>query len=257
MILISNLYNLKQQNIFCYDKCRLLHTYNIDTIFFSKSNILCENTLEICSYNPININLKKHGNINYRTYNGNQWKELNIHLLKYYTDYLFKTKYQFNKTDEIKHKRRGSLILKDYKIDETKLNKDSCHYTTLFLECLLSCNNLEKINNEIFGNTIEAKIFNIFKWDMKTYDSNNYEDENKNNDSNGINSFFYELRREKTKYDFDNDSNLIDKKISDIFPMNYYKITETVKMETKGQKNWRKLKTKIMILMELIVFSMN
>ena len=244
MILISNLYNLKQQNIFCYDKCRLLHTYNIDTIFFSKSNILCENTLEICSYNPININLKKHGIINYREYKGNQWKELNIHLLKYYTDYIFKTKYQYNKTDEIKLKRRGSLILKDYKIDETKLNKESCHYTTLFLECLLSCNNLEKINNEIFGNTIEVKIFNIFKWDMKTYDSNNYEEENKNNDFIRNNSFFSELRREKTKYDFDNDSNLIDKKISDIFPMNYYKITETVKMETKGKQNWKKLKTK-------------
>ena len=243
-ILISNLYNLKQQNIICYDKSRLLHTYNIGTIFFSKSNILCENKLEICSYNPININLQKHGIINYRTYNANQWKELNIYLLKYYTDYIFKTKYQYNKPDEIKRQRRGSLILKDYKLDETKLNNESCHYTTLFLECLLSCNNLEKINNEIFGNTIEAKIFNIFKWDMKTYDSNNYEQDNKNNDNNENNIFFSELIRQKTKYDFDNDSNLIDKKISDIFPMNYYKITETVKMETKGQKNWRKLKTK-------------
>ena len=244
MILISNLYNLKQQNIICYDKSRLLHTYNIDTIFFSKSNILCENKLEICSYNPININIQKQGIINYRTYNVNQWKELNIHLLQYYTNYIFKTKYQYNKTDEIKRKNRGSLILKDYKIDETKLNNESCHYTALFLECLLSCNNLEKINSEIFGNTIEAKIFNIFKWDMKTYDSNNYEEDNKNNDNNENNIFFSELKREKTKYDFDNDSNLIDKKISDIFPMNYYKITETVKIENKGQKNWKKLKTK-------------
>jgi len=56
--------------------------------------------------------------------------------------------------------------------------------------------------------------------------------------------FFCELKREKTKYDFDNDSNLVEKKISDIFPMNYYKLTETVKMGTKSQNNWRKLKTK-------------
>jgi len=244
MILISNLFNLKQQNIFCYDKCRLLHTYNINTIFFSKSNILCESSLEICSYNPIIISPHNHGNVNYQTYKGNQWKELNIQLIKYYTDYIFKKKYQYNKIDVSKYKNRGSLILKDYKIDETKLDKETCHYTALFLECLLSCNNLEKINNEIFGNTIEVKIFNNFKWDMKTYDSNNYEEENKNNDNNGNNIFFKELKREKTKYDFDNDLNLIDKKISDIFPRNYYKITEAVKMENKSQKNWRKLKSK-------------
>jgi hypothetical protein len=60
---------------------------------------------------------------------------------------------------------------------------------------------------------------------MKTYDSNNYEEENKNNDGNNKFFYFTEIKREKTKYDFDNDSNLIDKKISDIFPRNYYKIT--------------------------------
>ena len=244
MILVSNLYNLKQQNIFCFDKCRLLHTYNIKTIFFSKANILCENTLEVCSYNPININIQKHGMINYRTYKENQWKELNIQLLKYYNDYIFKTKYQINKTEKTKRESCGSLILKDYKINESKFNKETYHFTVLLLECLLSCNNLEKINNEIFGNTIEVKIFNNFKWDMKTYDSNYYNEENKNNNSNGNNTFFCELKREKTKYDFDNDSNLVDKKISDIFPMDYYKMTETLKMGTKSQNKWRKLKTK-------------
>ena len=113
MILISNFYNLKQQNIFCFDKCRLLHTYNINTIFFSKANILCENTLEVCSYNPININLQKHDMINYLIYKENQSKELNIQLLKYYNDYIFKTKYHCNK---VKRENRGSLILKNYKI---------------------------------------------------------------------------------------------------------------------------------------------
>jgi hypothetical protein len=79
---------------------------------------------------------------------------------------------------------------------------------------------------------------------MKTYDSNNYEEENKKNNNDDNFFYFREIKREKTKYDFDNDSNLIDKKISDIFPRNYYKITETVKTETKSQKYWRKLKTK-------------
>ena len=244
MVLISSLYNLKQHNIFCYDKSRLLHTFNINTIFFSKANILCEDILEVCSYNPININYQKHGKINYLTYNENQWKELNIQLLNYYNDYIFKTKYQYIKSGNTKRENRGSLKLKNYELNEIKYNKESFHYTTLFLECLLSCNNLEKIDNEIFGNTIEVKIFNNFKWDMKTYDSNNYEEENKNNDNNDKIFYFNEIKREKTKYDFDNDSNLIDKKISDIFPRNYYKITETIKMETKSQKNWRKLKTK-------------
>ena len=244
MVLISNLYYLKQHNIFCYDKSRLLHTFNINTIFFSKANILCEDILEVCSYNPICINFQKHSKINYRTYNENHWKELNIQLLNYYKDYIFKTKYQYIKSDNTKRENRGSLRMKNYELNEAKYNKESFHYTTLFLECLLSCNNLEKINNEIFGNTIDVKIFNNFKWDMKTYDSNSYEEENKNNDNDDKIFYFNEIKREKTKYDFDHDSNLIDKKISDIFPRNYYKITETVKMETKSQKNWRKLKTK-------------
>jgi cation-transporting ATPase 13A3/4/5 len=243
IILISNLYDLKQQNIFCFDKCRLLHAYNIETIFFSKANILCENTLEICSYNPININIQKHGIINFRTYKEDQGKELNIQLLKYYNDYIFNEIYQYNKNEKTKRENGDSLILKDCKITESKLNIEAYHYTALLLECLLSCNNLEKINNEIFGNTIEVKIFNNFKWDMKTYDSNYYEEENKNNEKNGNNNIFCELKREKTKYDFDNDSNLVDKKISDIFPSNYYKITETVE-KTKSQNNWKKLKTK-------------
>ena len=190
IILISNFYNLKQQNIFCFDKCRLLHTYKIETIFFSKANILCENTLEVCSYNPINISIQKYGMINYLTYKKNQWKELNIQLLKYYSEYIFKTQYQNKIIEKTKKENSGSLIPKDYKINESKFNKESCHFTVLLLECLLSCNNLEKINNEIFGNIIEAKIFNNFKWDMKTYDSNYYKEENKNNDNNGNNFFF-------------------------------------------------------------------
>ena len=40
IILLISLFHLKTKNIFCYDKCRLLHSYNIDKIFISKSNII-------------------------------------------------------------------------------------------------------------------------------------------------------------------------------------------------------------------------
>ena len=88
IIILIGIYNLKKQNIFCYDKCRLLHSYNIDTIFISKANILCENKLELISYNPVINDNHKSNNISYKTYKVNQIKEMNIQLLYYYKEYI-------------------------------------------------------------------------------------------------------------------------------------------------------------------------
>lgn len=52
-------------------------------------------------------------------------------------------------------------------LNKDKKNKESYECTTLFLECLLICNNLEKYNIEIFGNHIETSIFKNFRWGIK------------------------------------------------------------------------------------------
>ena len=91
-------------------------------------------------------------------------------------------------------------------------------YSTIFLECLLSCNNLEKYGMEIFGNPIDIEIFKAMKWDIKadinsitTNQDVNYPYEESDNTSKNINRY--------------------DKIINDIFPSNYYKITESIEKE--------------------------
>ena len=247
IILILSLHKLKNNNnIICFDKSRLLHSYNIKTIFFGKTNILCENKFEITSYNPVNINIQKSYSINFRNYNENQCKEMNIQLLKYYKEYILKFKYD---TANVKNNNgiRGSLIVKNNEIIEKKILYQTYQYTALFLECLLSCNNLERINNEIFGNIIETKIFNDMKWEIRTYDSENYILEDNQDNRNNINyeKSSFTIESNKNKYDFDNNYNLIDKKISDIYPKNYYKITESLKKDIKKLKDTKRLKSKV------------
>ena len=225
IILIFGLYSLKMKKIVCFDKCRLLHSYNIDTIFISKTNVLSESKFKIDSYNPVCIyNNHKVKNISFQKFKENQCKEMNLELLKYYKEYLSK-----NQNDN-KNKLRNSLLFKSSKNkkNEKKLNK----FIALFLECLLSCNNIEEINNEKFGNIIEINIFNHMKWEIKTYDYDDIYNEEKFNNKNklkrnntsNINKLYYNC-----KYSYDNNYNFIYKKVSDIFPKKYYKVTESLK----------------------------
>ena len=225
IILITGINNLKKQNIFCFDKCRLLHSHNIETIFLSKTNIICNSSFEINSFNSAYINDQQTNNISLKTFNEHQHKEMNAQLLKYYKDYLYNNSI------------RNSLLFKN-SFKNMQYNKN----ISLFVECLLSCNNIEKINNEIFGNDIETKLFHNIKWDIKTYDYNlEYDDKNNqtinsNNIYNNKNYTYSNTLEEKNLFKYNNNLYIIDRKISDIFPKNYYKLTESLKKYTKNLK---------------------
>ena len=237
IILILGVYHLKKDNILCFEKSKLLSSSTIDTIFFSKTGTLCENNFEINGYHPIYINPHKSNNISYRTYKVSQYKEMNSQLLKYYKNYLYRVQnnslnYEFN--------LRHGLKLEHNRLNLDKINKESCEYTTLFLECLLSCNNIEKFNNEIFGNSIETEIFKNMRWDMKSYNNNNLtknielnEDISKNKSVNKK-----ECKGPKIGY--------LDRSKNDIYPNNYYKITESVKNENglQAKSNKTRLNSK-------------
>ena len=54
IIILLSIIRLKSKNIICYDKSRLLNNSGkIDTIFISKTGILCQNTFEIDCYHPV------------------------------------------------------------------------------------------------------------------------------------------------------------------------------------------------------------
>ena len=234
IIYFMGIFHLKNENIFCFEKSKLISPSRIDTIFFSKTGILCENNFEIHGYHPIYINPHRANSISYRTYKENQYKELNSQLLKYYKGYLYKRRNDpFNQDFNLRHAlrvERSQLIM-------DKITKESCECTTIFLECLLSCNNIEKYNTDIYGNSIEIDIFKNMNWDMKSYRFNNSNIGDKGDGSSYSNSYSYLAQAigESKKYYYDEKFNLIDKNINDIYPNNYYKITESIKNETEMQ----------------------
>ena len=112
------------------------------------------------------------------------------------------------------------------KLHKIKYSSPS-YFTEKFLETLLSCNNLEKYGMEIFGNSVDSEIFKAMKWDIKA-------DINSNNLMNSDTNYSYH----KT----DNSSNFSkasynEKIINDIFPGNYYKITETIKNKSDNSNS--------------------
>ena len=218
MIILLGIWNLKKENVYTFEKSKLLSSSNIDTIFISKTGTLCDDKFEINGFHPISINQHNLNNLSFRTYNINQNKELNIQLVKYYKDYLNKN----NDFINLSYKR-------DSKSDNNKNNLEKvaqkcCEYSTHFLESLLSCNNLEKYGMEVFGNSIDSEIFKLMKWDIKAdinYNNINSDIEYpylKNDNNSNFSKFSY---FEKTR--------------NDIFPSNYYKITESSKIQNNNE----------------------
>ena len=231
ILIFINLYRLQKENIICFDKSRLLNSGQINTIIFNKTRILCQDSLEINSYHPIYYNIYKHGYITFKNYLRNKCKKMNNLLLRYYQEFLNK-KYNFFSSDlnsNILGKQSNQLI--------DNLNNKSNEYIVLFLECLLSCNNIEKFKLDIFGNNIEKTIFNEMRWDAKPYYDFNYNDiESKYLKDNSSYNSRNNSRNNKLNF-YDNKFNLIEKKINDIFPKNYFKISKSLKYFIKNQQN--------------------
>ena len=228
--IVSIIHLKKENNIICFDKSKLLYSSTINTIFFSKTGTLCENNFEINSFHPTYITSYKSNNVSYRTLKAEQHKEINIQLLQYYKDYLYKT--QINNQDfDVRHPFRGDIK----KLNNFTINKDTSKYTCLFFECLLSCNNIEKIDTEIIGNPIEKEIFTNLRWNIKSYNYN--EDKIKDNNIKDNSSFSNQINTNINRNFYDKYLNLIDRSIKDIYPNNYYKITESIKNEFKDNNN--------------------
>ena len=220
IIIFLSLFNLKNEKILCFDKSKILCSSTINTIFFGKTGTLCENKFEINGYHPLYISPHNSNYITYKTYKASQYKDLNSQLVRFYRNYL--NEINIHRESDMRHGIKKELNQLNFE----KMDKDICKYSALFLECLLSCNNLEKYNIEIIGNPIEKQIFENMKWDIKTYNfSSNSQDKELLEEDN---SYFYQISNNKYSYDYSN-SNLIDKRINDIYPNNYYKITETLK----------------------------
>ena len=69
LMVLSSVLRLNKKNIFCYDKSKLINNSGrIDTIFFSKTGTLCQNSFEIKAYHPAYFNPHKYNSIGYIFY---------------------------------------------------------------------------------------------------------------------------------------------------------------------------------------------
>ena len=211
ILILFSLINLNKLEIECFDKSRLIKSGKINKIFFNKTETLSETSIEINGYHPVSYNINKPDHMIFRNYLKNRSKDLNKYVFDYYQNYLRNSK---NSKDENNYQFNQSEFLQ-----------------VLFLECLLCCNTIEKYEMDFFGNTLEIDLFEDMKWDIKQNEENNNNNyvkvkfnkhsntlwENKNINTSKFNCRFY----------------YISKKISDIFPKNYFKL----KVSSDGSHN--------------------
>ena len=150
IIFIGVIY-LSNDHIKCYDKSRLLYAGSVNTIFFDKTGTLSEKNLEIGGFFPLSVT-PNNMEISLKFYNINRLKEFNTILIDYYTQY---QKDELNNLK--KNNARESFINTQFneKMKEKKLDLIPKRLMALFMECMVSCNTLEKKNNQLAGNSIE------------------------------------------------------------------------------------------------------
>ena len=210
IIFIGNYY-LSKKNIQTYDKSRLLISGFINTVFLDKTGTLTENSSDIKGFFPLCI-FKNKTQLYLKCFLREEMNNLTSELIDYYSNYL-KDLQNLTDNNEISYS----------KIEESqKFEEYSKSMTALFLECLLSCNSLEKINNKLFGISIEREIFSQIKWEMKISDEKsdydiNPKEKNLENEAS-LNHSKY------SKYSI----RVLHQKI-EIFPNNYYQIMENNK----------------------------
>ena len=202
IILFSSHY-LAKENILCYDKSRLLYAGFINTVFFDKTGTLSENCFDINGFFPVSI-IPNKSQLYLKCYFRDQVKVLTSELIDYYISYIKDTQ---------------NLIDNDNNNNNFQKFGDLSKYmTALYFECMMCCNSLEKVNNRLFGNTIEREVFGELKWEFKIINENSNE-ENARNKRKETDTF-----NKNSKYSKYN-VRVLKQKV-EIYPNNYYKIME-------------------------------
>ena len=231
---IFNLNTDDKHNIQCIDESRLIESGKINKVIFDKTGTLTENKIEISAFIPLYYDNSPYKFI-FKIYEKKNIKKICEEHLIYYKNLVKK-----NSSNE-----NISLIQTLSEAKNTISNRDSiCNnfeLSALFLQCLVCCSNLLKINNEICGNIIEKEVIEMMKWDINTVEIINDDNDNNTNNSqensesiidkiHRIGSIFFNNANNISSSSLNNNSKNI---ISEVFPKNYYKITEGMKIKKK------------------------
>ena len=234
---IFNLNKDQNQNIQCIDESRLIESGKINRVIFDKTGTLTENKIDISAFMPLYYDVST-CKLYFKFFEKNNIKKISEEHSMYYRNYLCQ-----KKNDDFHNFRlnnQESMVDYDETLYDKSFIKDNNKYElcSLFLHCIICCTNLAKINNEICGNIMEKEIINMMKWDINTVEivseneCKDMDDGNLDNPENLIDKihrigsiFFNNANNISNNYNY-NSLNVI----SEVFPRNYYKITEGTKL---------------------------
>ena len=216
-IILFSSHNLAKENILCYDKSRLLYAGFINTVFFDKTGTLSENFIDINGFFPISI-IPNKSQLYLKCYFRDQVKVLTSELIDYYISYIKDTQNNFDYDNNNSNSNDNSNNNNNNNNNYQKFGDLTKCMTALFFECMMCCNSLEKVNNRLFGNTIEREVFGELKWEFKIMNENSDEDNAKNKKKE---TDTFNKNKKYSKYNV----RVLKQKV-EIYPNNYYKIME-------------------------------
>ena len=230
------------QNIQCIDESRLIESGKINRVILDKTGTLTENNIKLSAFIPLYYD-NSASKFYFKICDKKNIKKICDEHLVYYRNFLINKnsnennqKSKLNVQDEYKNNLIDSFYDKGINNGNT-----SYELSALFLQCLLCCSNLAKINNEICGNIIDKEIIDLMKWDINTVELISENAENANfyqNTENIINKihrigsiFFEDTNNINNNFNY-NSLNII----NEVFPKNYFKITEGMKIKESKEK---------------------
>ena len=236
IIKLLSVIHLNNYKVHCTDETYLPESGYIDTVIFSKSGNKAE--YKIIAFCPLYF---EPGTKKILFKGCEQSEEENINqILDSHMEYYRKIAINIDNND-------GFGALKSFS-DEAK-NEE---LNALFLQCLVCCTNLEKINNEICGEMLDKEILEKMDWDINSIEIkneiyNNIFFDNKEQTENLIN-IIEEIKKKGNifinNYDNKNINYNSFNNISEVFPKDYYKITEEKNINYIEKRN-KKLYNKI------------
>ena len=229
LIRLISVNHLKKYTIQCTNESILAESGNINTVIFSKSGNKA--LYKIIAFCPLYFEpgTKK---ISIKEYE--QPEEENINkILDSHMKYYRKIAINIDNND-------GNDYLKN--VNDSLKNEE---LNALFLQCLICCTSLEKINNEICGDIMDQEIIEKMDWDINSIEIKNemYEnnfDDNKEQTEKLIN-IIEEIKKKGNIFINNYDNNNINynstNTISEVFPKDYYKITEEKNINYKEKRS--------------------
>ena len=228
VIKLISMIHLNNHKILCLDESKIAEVGNIDTVIFSKSGN--QNKYKIISFCPLYF---KPGTKKVLIKEYEQNEEQNItNILEVHMKYFKKVAIDIESNND-----RNSITNTLNNLNDDLKNEE---LNAFFLESIICCSDLTKINNEICGEKMEKEILEKMNWDINSTEIKDENNDNPFSNQKELNerliNLIGEIRKKGSIFINNYDNNISYNSsniISEVFPKDYYKITEEKFKEKK------------------------